>query len=101
VVSDNKHGYEPILMSIDIEPHDDLAGSQNIRKTAAITNDLGNSGQNRLTLGDPTEDLERPIGEAMFRGSQPMTNLDSVMTANFDKFNRNTMNPPRSDEDIE
>ena len=82
-------------MSIDIEPHDDLGGSHNmIRKTAAITNDLGNSGQNnRMTLGDPLEEMDRPIGEAMFRGSQPMTNLDSVMTANFDKLTRNTINP--------
>ena len=87
-------------MSIDIEPHDDLGGSHNIRKTAAITNDLGNSGQNRLTLGDPSEEMDRPIGEAMFRGSQPMTNLDSVMTANFDKI-RNTINPKSSDEYIE
>jgi hypothetical protein len=56
-------------MSIDIEPHDDLGGSHNIRKTAAITNDLGISGQNRVSLGDPSVDMDRPIGEAMFRGS--------------------------------
>ena len=102
--ADNKHGYEPILMSIDVEPHDDLLASDNnmIRKTAAITNDLAASGQiNRLTLGES----DRPVGEAFFRNTQNLvvTNQESVMTANFDK-SRNTFSPSSpsgtGDEDI-
>ena len=53
MASDSKVGYQPILMSIDIEPTSDMGASQNmIRKTAAATNELGLSNQqNRLTLG--------------------------------------------------
>lgn len=80
MANNNKIGYEPILMSIDIEPtkNDDLGASINqIRKTAAATNELGDSNQqnNRLTLG-AGEDI--PIGDTVFRNSQPLLYQDSV-----------------------
>lgn len=64
-----------------------------IRKTSAVTNDLGVSiqQQNRLTLGEESD--SNPIVQEVFRESQPLiSQQESILTAKFDsKVYRNTI----------